>query len=364
MPFWSPSLRSGSRTLRIACFLAIALGAAAPALAEGDKDDKVKLLVLDFTSQDDRIRASALSTMSGLAAAHLSGVSRLEVISSAEVKSIVELEGEKQALGCEEDTSCLAEVASAMGARLIVMGQMNKLGSLFVLNVSLFDSDEAKTVSRRSVKANNLDQLAVALDPALDQMAGEFFGETIQANVTTTTATESGSSSSGATTVGGATTTSGDAAVKSADGVRVGLASAAGGLGAGLGYAVGMFLGLAPQLGADGPFIWPGEDFGDMLQNGAYAGGFTYLGTVVGAAYFNDAVGANITGVVTGVATFIGVFGAWGTAAILDVEDTEGATYAAMGTGAVVAIGTAIALTPVFLVEPGEAVGGKIFSGR
>src|SRR3712207_6923041 len=44
-----------------------------------------------------------------------------------------ELEAAKQSVGCADDSSCLADVAGAMGAELVVFGAAGKLGTLYNL---------------------------------------------------------------------------------------------------------------------------------------------------------------------------------------------------------------------------------------
>lgn len=65
---------------------------------------------------------SALATLTNLVTIALSESPRFEVVASSDVREVIALEAERQALGCESDTSCLAEVAGAMGALFGAVG--------------------------------------------------------------------------------------------------------------------------------------------------------------------------------------------------------------------------------------------------
>jgi len=103
----------------------------------------------------------AARTLSSLAAIELARDKRFDVLSTADLREVVALEGEKQALGCDVDSSsCLAEVAGAMGARFVVFGQLGKLGTAPVLTLSLYDSDEGRTPGRVLVRGADSGEIA------------------------------------------------------------------------------------------------------------------------------------------------------------------------------------------------------------
>ena len=60
--------------------------------------------------------------------------------------------------GCDEgSTSCLAELAGAMGARLVLFGDLGKLGDTTVVSLNLFLSDQAQSAGRETVRVKSLD---------------------------------------------------------------------------------------------------------------------------------------------------------------------------------------------------------------
>ena len=105
-----------------------------------------------------------------------------DVISSADVRRALELEANKQVAGCSTDaTSCLAEVAGAMGARYVVFGSVSTLGSQLMLSLNLFDSTVASSAGRVVVKGGTVDELVGRIDGAVAELLGPAEQEAQQA---------------------------------------------------------------------------------------------------------------------------------------------------------------------------------------
>lgn len=97
---------------------------------------------------------ATIQTITGLLIVELSAEPRIDIISATEVKKLAELEGDKQAAGCV-DSSCLAELAGAMGARYVIFGDVGKLGETVVMTLNLFDSKTTQAVQRITVQASD-----------------------------------------------------------------------------------------------------------------------------------------------------------------------------------------------------------------
>jgi len=63
-----------------------------------------------------------------------------------DVSAVLGLERQKQLLGCAE-SSCLAELASAIGADGLVLGDVGKLGQGYVVNVKVLLAKDASAVA-------------------------------------------------------------------------------------------------------------------------------------------------------------------------------------------------------------------------
>jgi hypothetical protein len=148
--------------------LAPLLAATPQAAAGGSGGTKTKVMVLEptATTADDRTIATVVA---GLLPIELANVDALEVLSAADVKQMVELEAEKEAMGCS-DNSCLAELAGALGADLVVFGDVSRLGTLIIVNINLFDSVKARAAGRISIQTKDIESLPGELTTAVRKL--------------------------------------------------------------------------------------------------------------------------------------------------------------------------------------------------
>lgn len=141
--------------------------AEAPADA-APQTERLRVLVLDLTDTG-ALGPNVVSTITGRIVVTLADVPSLDIVSGDDVRRLAELEADRQTIGCDE-ASCLAELAGALGARYVVFGQVGRLGELLIVNLSLFDSEEAQSVGRASAEASNLESLPGAIGPALRKL--------------------------------------------------------------------------------------------------------------------------------------------------------------------------------------------------
>lgn len=138
-----------------------------------------RVLVLDLECDDGLDRLGRLGTEALTHA--LSSSDALEVLSTADLRQMVELEAGRAAAGCDT-TSCLTEIAGAMGARYVVFGSVSGLGSRYLMRANLFDAFAAQPVAREQARARDdaeLDvvarqvaaKLAAAIDVTLEPVA-------------------------------------------------------------------------------------------------------------------------------------------------------------------------------------------------
>jgi hypothetical protein len=112
-------------------------------------EERPKLLVLSPTGDVPEDKRQAIES---LVAVELAQYDRYEVLTSTDLRKAVALEGEKQAAGCDDD-SCLAEIAGALGAELVVFGEVTKLGDGLLITLNLFEATTAKSAGRVSIEA-------------------------------------------------------------------------------------------------------------------------------------------------------------------------------------------------------------------
>lgn len=110
-------------------------------------------------------------------ALHLSSALRdrgLSVINSADIATLLGVERQKQLLGCGEDSSnCMVELASALGAQLVLSGSIAKLETTYRVNLRVLQSSDGKVVAQQAVRADSQEQLLAALDDAAASLAAQ-----------------------------------------------------------------------------------------------------------------------------------------------------------------------------------------------
>lgn len=100
------------------------------------------LLALAPPSPDER----AVTTWLAQTAASLSGA---EVVTTADVQQLLDLQGDKQTSGCDDDSeACAAEVASALGAELVVRGELGTLDGERTLTVTVLNTKDLGATRR------------------------------------------------------------------------------------------------------------------------------------------------------------------------------------------------------------------------
>jgi TolB-like protein len=158
-------------------FAAIALGlvtasfatAAEPAMAT--KEGRLKLVLLDLDANG--VDASLVKTITDTLSSSFARFSQLDVVTAADVRAMMNVDAAKQQAGeCTGGDACMSEIASALGADLLVHGSVGKLGDLVVVNISLFDARKSTAVGRQKVQSADLAQLSTLLDDAAGKLAG------------------------------------------------------------------------------------------------------------------------------------------------------------------------------------------------
>ncbi len=110
--------------------------------------------------------AATLSEVTAVAAAAVPGT---EVLSTRDIEKIVALESQKQLVGCAA-TDCLAEVAGALGARLVVFGELGALDDQLVLTLNVYDAEAARSVGRQLVRGAGAAALSEAIPAAVSTL--------------------------------------------------------------------------------------------------------------------------------------------------------------------------------------------------
>ncbi len=137
---------------------------AAPVLpATGPTTEKPRMLVMAM--RGPAFDLTTHETMTQLLVTYLSASKRFLVLSSGDLKRLMDLSAERQKMDCDTE-QCLAEIGSAFGARYVAYSRASKLGNIFLINVTLFDVERAVPIAREVAQAPSLAAMPDALAAA------------------------------------------------------------------------------------------------------------------------------------------------------------------------------------------------------
>ena len=105
------------------------------------QDELPRLLVLAL-NLDSAVRPETGRQLENLLVTHLKAIGRHQVMSQADVVTLLGVEQQKQLTGCEGD-SCMAEIGGALGAQWMVSGTVGALGSRRIITLKLLDVNAA-----------------------------------------------------------------------------------------------------------------------------------------------------------------------------------------------------------------------------
>lgn len=94
-----------------------------------------------------------------------------QVLSAADLSAMIGVERQKQLLGCNEETNCLAEIGAALNAKGVVLGSVGRLGQTRLLNVKVIASGTAQALVVCSGKADSDEGLLVEAERCADTIA-------------------------------------------------------------------------------------------------------------------------------------------------------------------------------------------------
>jgi hypothetical protein len=114
---------------------------AAPKAAAGPT--KVAVMALSAPGFDKAV----VVNLYGILVAEIDADERYRVVARDEIEALLGFEQQKTLLGCD-DTSCLAEIAGALGVEKVISGKVGKVGQTFVINLTMIDHSTARVEKR------------------------------------------------------------------------------------------------------------------------------------------------------------------------------------------------------------------------
>lgn len=146
------------------------------AVAQAEVPPPRSILVMDLTPNG--IDEDTARTINSTLAVTVSERPKLTAYTAKDLKTMVDLEAQKVLIGCDAE-SCLAEVANAMGAELVLYGDIGTLGSMMIINLNLFNSLEATSVGRETVEIRSQENLIVQLKAKVVKLLAPITGEEV-----------------------------------------------------------------------------------------------------------------------------------------------------------------------------------------
>ena len=107
--------------------------------------------------------------LTGVAAEGAAVGPRVDVMSSADLRAVLDLEAQKQLAACDASDSCMGEIAAALDARVVVTASLSSFASGLHLQVAAYDARAATSIGRTTFKADSVEQLA---DPLREATTG------------------------------------------------------------------------------------------------------------------------------------------------------------------------------------------------
>jgi hypothetical protein len=105
-----------------------------------------QIVALDL--QTTNIKKGVKAAVQTMLLTELSRHQGISVVSESDVRALLEHEANKVALGCD-DAGCMANIASSMGAELLLKSTLSRAGGEWVVGLTLIRTDTA-TAFRRS----------------------------------------------------------------------------------------------------------------------------------------------------------------------------------------------------------------------
>lgn len=141
------------------------------AVAGAGAPSRSKLVVMDLAPAGG-VTPAVAAAMTEAVTAELSRRNTFEVLSSQDVRTLLGLERQRQLLGCSEGSTCLTEIAGALGAHFVLSGSLAQLGDLFQLNLQTIDATKATPIGRATRMAADVSTLRRQLTYAIAEATG------------------------------------------------------------------------------------------------------------------------------------------------------------------------------------------------
>ncbi|MDF1561495.1 MAG: hypothetical protein P1V51_00545 [Deltaproteobacteria bacterium] len=134
-----------------------------------EKEERIAIAVTPMVTRGP-IEHTEVEGLELVLAAALQNEPRVRAIMPSEIQTLLGLEAQKQLMGCESDSSCLAEIGGALGAPYVLSSQVSRVGSTWLLQLSILDAAASETVHRATRETDGIDPLVKAIKSAVAEI--------------------------------------------------------------------------------------------------------------------------------------------------------------------------------------------------
>jgi len=149
-----------------------------------DPEAPVKIAIMGLKAPG--FNAATVENLYGILVAEIDSMPQYKVVARDEIEALLGLEQQKSMLGCD-DTSCLAEIAGALGVDKVIAGKVGKVGSTFVVNLTLIDHKTASVENRLVRTVRGKEDMLIE---AVAQLGRELVGAEGVSSVMTSSSTQ------------------------------------------------------------------------------------------------------------------------------------------------------------------------------
>lgn len=107
----------------------------------------------------------------------------VEIVTSRDIATVIGLERQRQLMGCDDGTSCMAELGAAMGSEAVLLANLAKLDSDFRGSLRVISSQSGKALVEIPIGASGEKALVDALEQAATEIGWTLRPETRPAPV-------------------------------------------------------------------------------------------------------------------------------------------------------------------------------------
>ena len=128
--------------------LGLVLLSAGPSFGQAQPKELPAVMVLNIKHEEDASSGLA-AILTDLVLQGVHDLKQFRVVGQKDVNQMLSMEQQKQLAGCS-DTSCLIEIAGALGTKYTIDGTVGIVGSSNILSLTLLDTTKAAVVSRKT----------------------------------------------------------------------------------------------------------------------------------------------------------------------------------------------------------------------